>query len=119
MIESTANNVANCQHCVKIININEVYYRCPKKSTQCHPEGCVLCVECFNNERQTYTGSITLGQRVRIKIGHEWKLGSIIQHWIDDDTYSIQLDGQKRSDAEAYNMYVYDWLYIPDLLPMK
>ena len=94
-----------CQECKTIIKPNQVYYRCPKKS-----DSYAICLKCWKKETRKYTGSITLGQRVRIKINkNEWKLGSILKHWPDDDTYTIQLDGETRQDAQAYDIYDSEW----------
>eukprot|EP01083_Nonionella_stella_P206141 750054_1 len=93
-----------CSSCEKEIKPNEDYYKCPKNNNSYS-----LCITCFHKEKQEYTGAITLGQRVRIKVRNEWKLGSILKHWPDDDMYTIQIDGQERQQAEAYDIYDAFW----------
>eukprot|EP01084_Bolivina_argentea_P158237 275669_1 len=86
-----------CNGCSTTISANEDYYVCPHKNSNHHKNNQYsLCLKCWKNEKQSYTGSIVLGQRVKIKIDNDWKLGSIIKHWIDDDTYTIQIDGEKK-----------------------
>jgi len=107
MVPSSAPNTIKCKECGGTVVRGMTYYRCPCTDATDDPYG--ICARCWDQERDQYTGAITLGQRVRMKIGTEWRLGSILKHWPDDDTYTIQLDGQPRHKAEAYDIYDAEW----------
>eukprot|EP01083_Nonionella_stella_P018331 51095_1 len=101
---SNKESKVNCAGCHREIQANEDYFKCPKNNASDS-----LCITCFDKEKTQYTGSIRLGQRLRIKIENEWRLGFILEHWTDDDMYSIQLDGQSRQEAQAYDIYDAFW----------
>jgi len=68
-----------------------------------------ICERCFNDEKASYTGAITLGQRVRMRVNGQYVFGSIIHHWCDDDMYCIQIDGENRDSSQAYHIYDPFW----------
>ena len=98
-----------CRECKQTIGSKADYFQCPDSIKDDSKQPYALCVGCWAKEKAQYTGAITLGQRVRVKVGEAWRLGSILKHWPEDDTYSIQLDGQKRGEAQCYDIYDAQW----------
>ena len=46
-------------------------------------------------------------QKQKLKTFSEFMLFQ--KHWPDDDMYTLQLDGQSRDEAEAYDIYDSHW----------
>lgn len=84
LVPSNSNDPIDCKECGRRIEPNEQYYQCPRSVNKGNDGPYAICTHCWDKERQQYTGAITLGQRVRMKIGPHWRLGSILKHWPDD-----------------------------------